>query len=253
MQIFVFLLLFINAALAQVNDEAIGSHRVRVQIGAEALYRQYPHEFSAITVNDIIDYTKFHDLPKLMTTEQLQPFGYTHEKSIKERLLEFEGRHKDEMSVADRARLQEVIDDMNKVENQIKDEYLKGRRYSAIQMEQLKRSETISDIVDTGKFRAKEFGAKLINGVEYLTQRLKRWQDVEMGTWLEGSFDNHIAQTALRASPVVPLKRWIPSKKTMTKGGVIALILGVAAQQATAQTLPENTNPAVEIIPVGGL
>lgn len=139
------------------------------------LFNYFSHSvFSDLTAEEVIDYLSLHDLSKRMTARELAEFGYTHEKSLSERLYEFYGKDKDTLPNDKKLQLEEVIRELNRIDRLVTQKFLFKRGYilnSKISSKGLKLLviEKIADLVERTKnpVSIEEFGKVMKSPIEY--------------------------------------------------------------------------------------
>ncbi|MDB2425992.1 hypothetical protein N9W41_00440 [bacterium] len=119
---------------------------------------------TGLNVELVKKYSLLHDLPKIMSLEDLREYGYTHEKTILERLYEFHGRRKESLNPKERKIFDQTLEDMEFVEQFIKAEFFSGKLYfrivSHLEIVELKAKEHLADTLDSSLSREKELGGK---------------------------------------------------------------------------------------------
>ena len=122
-------------------------------------------------------YALLHDLPKIMELEDLREYGYTHELTIAERLLEFHGIRKEDMPKEQRERYNFVSKDLDMVENGLKKLFFNGelffRELTKFEINELKSVEFLMDVIDTYLSRMRELGGKGYTPVDWFAKRGK--------------------------------------------------------------------------------
>lgn len=132
-------------------------HRKRVQFLFQHVARSRGFNLEAIRL-----YSQLHDLPKIMNLEQLRAYGYTNERTILERLYEFYGLRDVTLSIDDQIKLEILIEDIDIIEKIRKNELFEENKlfedFTKLEFSQLKDTEHVIDVVDTGLARPDEVG-----------------------------------------------------------------------------------------------
>lgn len=139
------------------------------------LFNSFSHSFfSDLTAEEVIDYLALHDLSKRMTARELAEFGYSNEKSLAERLFEFYGKDKNSLPEKQRQKLEEIIQELNRIDRLITQKYLFSKGYiknGKVSAKGLKllMIEKISDLVERTKnpVSIEEFGKIMKSPTEY--------------------------------------------------------------------------------------
>lgn len=177
----------------KVFRKEIREHRVRVTDFGLLLIEKFPENFPILhSLHPAIrrmlakDYFSLHDLPKVMSRQQLEKFGYEHRDTVLKRLHDVYGEDK----------RPDAVDDLNKTENELKS-YVMGKRiaeeYSeAVQrlwhliLPELQLAELSADVGDTKNFRGRELGFKWERGsaLKFLMSKGNRKAAI-MAHWIQ--------------------------------------------------------------------
>ena len=170
-----------NFASASVNitrDEYVfiaNQHRQRVAYAMLLAYSHSKESFPDLDERLIVKYSALHDLPKIMTLEQLRVWGYQGDQDIASILAQFYGRSKNELSLREQRLLGATMTQLNLIEDKIKRFFFSHLSFfgqSRIRvLEQLSLLETYVDVTDSGLMRREELGItdpRPYNGLRYL-------------------------------------------------------------------------------------
>jgi hypothetical protein len=140
--------------------EKIQIHRKAVSTLSLAALRHFPTEFPDVNESLSTAYLAFHDRAKTVGLGKLQSQGYTNALTLVQRLIEFHGLNKGDLSASDRLRFDQVVTSLNDMEKDEKQIFFKKRKISDMQIVVLNRLEHIADVTDTGISRRLEMGIR---------------------------------------------------------------------------------------------
>lgn len=154
-------------------------HRMRVLDFAVQAVERFPKRFPKlhtlskdIRVHLVETYMSLHDLPKMMSREQLEKFGYTNDRSLLQRLRPVYGVNAKP----------EAVDELNNIEKIIK-AYIMEKKLKEFPdhvaahwddiMVEIQLAERAADVADTKNFRTRELAFKWRRGAarEFLMSR----------------------------------------------------------------------------------
>lgn len=130
-------------------------------------------------------YLFLHDLPKMMTVEQLRPYGYGRETNILQHLYAYYGSHQ----------RPEIVEELNQIENVLKtrvmekkfaDMPLSIQKQKGAIMAELELLEKAADVADTKNYRDIELAFKKEPGAaaRFLNER-GEFVAAEIADWIE--------------------------------------------------------------------
>lgn len=169
----IFISLLSSRALSISTEEfrdEIREHRARVLLIAQEMLKRYPETFPALVKLGhgpasvlLAKYMVLHDLPKLMTREQLLNFGLDRGDSFFDELREHYGS----------CQAPPCTKDLNTVEEELKSRLL-GKSHMSFPMvdrdliwTELELIERASDVLDTKLHRSRELGFRPEDGAAF--------------------------------------------------------------------------------------
>lgn len=154
---------FVHASSELVFKTKMYYHILRVRGYMVMVYRKFPDQFTHINEDLIGEHGAYHDLPKIMTLAKLKEWDYPYSEDIGLRLSRYDGQNKDDLNRADRRILDQTIEELNRIETAIKEEWFFKRlakRYPNLDVEgarqELNNLEHWADVFDTSVFRMDE-------------------------------------------------------------------------------------------------
>lgn len=145
---------YVNKAYQHIN---------RVQYEMFVAYKEFPEYFSSLTPRLVEMYGALHDLPKVLSLEELRPWGYTLRYDIATYLAYFYGKNIEDMPPAEEELFREVRRQLNEIEAKIKTQLFYGilksinPHYQVSHIkEQIEKLEMWADITDTRLYRREE-------------------------------------------------------------------------------------------------
>lgn len=147
------------------------AHHIQNVISLGLFLHSHPgarHFFSNLTREDVTEYLSLHDSAKRMSLSELQDYGYTHKRTIEERLYDFYGKDKDQLPQEEQKELKHVIADLNRIDTLISKKFLYKKGYiingrATVRGARLLFLENISDLVERTRnpVSIEEFGKQM--------------------------------------------------------------------------------------------
>ena len=168
-----------HAISATDFKQSMIEHRNRVDHEMLIAYRQFKSDFTNLDESLITEYAKtYHDLPKIMTLQNLESWGYPFNEDIATRLALFWGRKKQDLNENDRAFFEQTVIELNRIESAIKEDlfFMRLKKFyanSAAIKEELQNLEHWIDVFDTATFRRDEINipnSQLNDAATYLNR-----------------------------------------------------------------------------------
>jgi hypothetical protein len=164
LSIFCSLPLMVNATPTRPEfRQEIMEHRTRVKFFLKKIIKYHPDKFASlmslpeeIGADFLNSYIETHDIPKILSLQELQDWGYTGDRSFFEKLYDNYGK--------DNGKRPRYIDSLNDVEDLIKKsrmerfEHQLGAKLFTACMEELHWGENIADFTDAKVKRGPELG-----------------------------------------------------------------------------------------------
>lgn len=144
-------------------------HRSLVKIVGLFIFGEKPSLFARLDEQMVNDYLDLHDLPKILPLETLQLFEAGQSESIAERLVQFYGKRRENMSQEEFLSLMQTTTDLNRIEDSIKNHFFKRREVRSQQKAELVFLEDLADFAVTELTRQQELPG--FNAVTILEQK----------------------------------------------------------------------------------